>query len=187
MHAILKFCNVVASSTAGKCLCALDTDCIVKVIWLAAEWLRSSAANSAANHDSVALTTNRCFTWHSLATLELILHVILFIWQAMLSAICNHTTKPKHDGIDFVLHILLIPLLQWIGLRPSNRSALGGRGETRRPLHAACAARCLFLSQTILSLAWLCCKWYDGSTVIYLGLGLGLWVRVQALLFRVWF
>jgi len=45
-------------------------------------------------------SSNRRLTWHSLATAELIQHVVLLIWQALLDAICDHTVKPTHAGDD---------------------------------------------------------------------------------------
>ncbi len=53
---------------------------------------------------------SRCFAWHSLATAELIQHVILLIWQALLGAICDRTTEPKHAGIDDSVWYALIQL-----------------------------------------------------------------------------
>jgi len=45
-------------------------------------------------------SSSRCLTWHSLATAELIQHVVLLIWQALLDAMCDHTVKRTHAGLD---------------------------------------------------------------------------------------
>jgi len=45
-------------------------------------------------------SSSRCLTWRSVATVELIQHVVLLIWQALLDAICDHTVKPTHAGLD---------------------------------------------------------------------------------------
>ena len=43
-------------------------------------------------------SSTRCLTWHALATAELIQHVVLLIWQALLDAICDYTVNPRHSG-----------------------------------------------------------------------------------------
>ncbi len=44
--------------------------------------------------------SSRCLTWHSLATAELIQHVVLLIGQALLDAMRDHTFEPRHAGVD---------------------------------------------------------------------------------------
>jgi len=43
--------------------------------------------------------SSRCLTWHSLATAELIQHVVLLNGQPLLDAIRDHTVYPIHAGL----------------------------------------------------------------------------------------
>ena len=47
--------------------------------------------------------SSRCLKGHFLATAELIQHVVLLIWQALLVAICDPTVTPTHATLFCML------------------------------------------------------------------------------------